>query len=248
MWQNVWPDNIAIDCVKGLLAGGASLALQWIVPRTIRVLNRLRVSLLGKLPQDKEAAIHRRTERRLAAILAADVVGYSRLTEADEEGTHDRLTTLQRELVDPIIREHRGRIVKNTGDGALVEFRSVVDAVRCAIEVQRALAVRNARAPQDHRIDFRLGVSLGDVIVEPNDIYGHSVNVAVRLEGLAVPGGICLTANAWHCVRGKIAAQVIDLGELHLKNITEPAQVYAIPPAAGRVTLQAEHLAPMAGS
>jgi adenylate cyclase len=155
---------------------------------------------------------------------------YSRLTEADEEGTHDRLTTLQRELVDPIIREHRGRIVKNTGDGALVEFRSV-DAVRCAIEVQRAFAVRNASAPQDHRIDFRLGVSLGDVIVGPNDIYGHSVNVAVRLEGLAVPGDICLTANAWHCVRGKIAAQVIDLGELHLKNITEPAQVYAIHPS-----------------
>jgi adenylate cyclase len=231
MWENVWPDNIAIDCAKGLLAGGASLALQWIVPRTIHVLKRFRASLLGKLPQDREAAINRHTERRLAAILAADVVGYSRQTEVDEEGTHHRLTTLQREVVDPIIHEHRGRIVKNTGDGALVEFRSVVDAVRCAIEVQRALVVRNATAPQDHRIDFRLGVSLGDVIVEPNDIHGHSVNVAVRLEGLAVPGGICLTANAWHCVQGKIAVQAIDLGELHLKNIAEPAQVYAIPPA-----------------
>jgi adenylate cyclase len=230
MWENVWPDNIAIDLAKGLLGGGASLALQWIVPRTIHVLKRFRASLLGKLPQDREAAIHRHTERRLAAVLAADAVGYSRLTEVDEEGTHHRLTTVQREVVDPIIHDHRGRTVKSTGDGALVEFGSVVDAVRCAIQVQRALAVRNASVPRDHRIDFRLGVSLGDVIVEPNDIYGHSVNVAARLQGIADPGGICLTAHAWHCVRGKIAAEATDLGELHLKNIAEPAQVYAIPP------------------
>jgi adenylate cyclase len=174
-----------------------------------------------------------RLERRLAAIYATDVVGYSRLTEADEEDTHGRLKACWNDVIDPAIQRHRGRIVKNTGDGALVEFVSVVDAVRCAIEVQRVMAVRNTTVPQDRRIEFRVGVNLGDVIVEPDDIYGDGVNVAARLEGLAAPGGICVSADAWHCVRGKVAAQVVDLGPQRLKNLAEPAHVYAIPPAAG---------------
>ena len=174
-----------------------------------------------------------RLERRLAAIFATDVVGYSRLTEVDEEDTHGRLKTCWTEVIDPTIQRHRGRIVKNTGDGALVEFVSVVDAVRCAIEVQRVMAVRNTTVPQDRRIEFRVGVNLGDVIVEPDDIYGDGVNVAARLEGLAAPGGICVSADAWRCVRGKVAAQVVDLGPQRLKNLAEPAHVYAIPPAVG---------------
>jgi class 3 adenylate cyclase len=122
----------------------------------------------------------------------------------------------------------RNRIVKNTGDGALVEFASVVSAVRCAIEVQRVLVVRNDGLPPDHRLELRVGVNLADVIVEPNDIYGDGVNIAVRLEGLAAPGGICLTADTWRCARGKIAARVVDLGEQRLKNIAEPVHVFAI--------------------
>jgi class 3 adenylate cyclase len=133
-----------------------------------------------------------RVERRLAAILAADVAGYSRLMGADEEGTHERLKTHLRELVDPKINKHRGRIVKNTGDGMLVEFPSVVDAVRCAVEIQRSMADRNADTTEDKRIIFRVGVNLGDVIVGDDDIYGDGVNIAARLEALAEPGGICL--------------------------------------------------------
>src|SRR5215469_10580605 len=129
--------------------------------------------------------------RRLAAILAADVAGYSRLMGADEEGTHERLKAHLRELVDPKITEHRGQIVKNTGDGFLAEFPSVVDAVRCAVEVQRGMAERNADAPPVERIEFRIGINLGDVIVEEHDIFGDGVNIAARLEALAEPGGIC---------------------------------------------------------
>ena len=131
--------------------------------------------------------------RRLAAILAADVAGYSRLMGADEEGTHERLKAHLRELVEPKIAEHRGRIVKNTGDGFLAEFQSVVDAVRCAIEVQRAMAARNADTPPDKRIEFRVGINVGDVIAEEHDIFGDGVNVAARLEALAEPGGICVS-------------------------------------------------------
>src|SRR5499425_2886877 len=131
--------------------------------------------------------------RRLAAILAADVAGYSRLMGADEEGTHERLKAHLRELVDPKIREHRGRTVKNTGDGMLAEFPSVVDAVRCAAEIQRAMIDREAGLPEDGRIRFRVGINLGDVIVEGDDIFGDGVNVAARLEALAEPGGICIS-------------------------------------------------------
>ena len=132
-------------------------------------------------------------KRRLAAILAADVAGYSRLMGADEEGTLERLKASRRELIDPKIREHRGRIVKTTGDGLLVEFPSVVDAVRCAAEVQRAMIDRNRETPEDQHIVFRIGVNLGDIIVDGDDIFGDGVNVAARLEALAEPGGICIS-------------------------------------------------------
>jgi adenylate cyclase len=138
----------------------------------------------------------------------------------------------RREVIAPKVREHRGRIVKNTGDGALVEFSSIVDAVRCAIEVQRAMVARNAELPETHRIQFRMGVNLGDVIVASDDIYGHGVNLAARLESLAAPGGVCISADAWRHVRGAIAAEFVDLGEQRLKNIADPAHVFAISPAA----------------
>jgi adenylate cyclase len=148
----------------------------------------------------------------------------------DEEGTHFRLLAYRREVIAPKVREHRGRIVKHTGDGALVEFGSVVDAVRCALDVQRIIRARNALLPQERRIQFRIGVNLGDVIVAPDDIYGHGVNVASRLEGLAAPGGICISADAWRHVRGAIAAEFVDLGEKQLKNIADPAHVFALSP------------------
>jgi adenylate cyclase len=133
--------------------------------------------------------------RRLAAILAADVAGYSRLMGVDEEGTHERLKAHLQQVIDPKIAEHHGRTVKNTSDGVRVEFQSVVDAVRCAVEVQNATAERNAEVPTDHRIEFRIGINLGDIIIDEGDIYGDGVNVAARLEGLAEPGGICLSGR-----------------------------------------------------
>jgi len=154
-----------------------------------------------------------RVERRLAAILAADVAGYSRLMEADEEGTLAALRALRRDLADPKIAEHRGRIVKTTGDGLLVEFASVVDAVRCAIEIQRAMAAHNAGVPSERRIDIRCGINLGDIIFEDGDIFGDGVNIAARLEGLAEPGGICLSAAAYDQVQGKLGLTVEDMGE-----------------------------------
>jgi adenylate cyclase len=169
-------------------------------------------------------------ERRLAAILLADVVGYSRLMNADEEGTHVGLLSCRREVMEPKIREHRGRVVKNTGDGALVEFASAVDAVRCALEVQEAMMTRNAGVPRSRRIDLRVAVNLGDVIVEPEDIYGHAVNLVARLEGLAAPGGICISADIWRHVRGTVAAEFVDLGERQLKNIADPVHVFAVSP------------------
>ena len=151
--------------------------------------------------------------RRLAAILAADVAGYSRLMGADEEGTHERLKAHLRELVEPKIKEHRGHTVKNTGDGLLAEFASVVDAVRCAAEVQRAMADRNTETPEDKRITFRIGVNLGDVIVEEHDIFGDGVNVAARLEGLAQPGGICISRMVRDQIRDKLPYQFEDMGQ-----------------------------------
>ena len=156
--------------------------------------------------------VRQRVERRLAAVLVADVAGYSRLMELDEEGTHRRLSVLQRELIRAQIDQHHGKIIKNTGDGALVEFASVVDAVRCAVEIQRRMRARNADVPNDRRIEFRIGVNLGDVIVEPNDIYGDGVNVAARLEGLAEPGGLCISHTAYDQVRDKVPYPFVDKG------------------------------------
>src|SRR5262245_1069924 len=143
--------------------------------------------------------------RRLAAILAADVAGYSRLMGADEEGTHERLKAHHRELVGPKIREHSGRMVKTTGDGMLAEFPSVVDAARCAAELQRAMIDRDAGIPEERRIRFRIGINLGDVIVEDGDIFGDGVNVAARLEALAEPGGICISRTVRDQIRDKLA-------------------------------------------
>src|SRR5713226_4555465 len=174
--------------------------------------------------------------RRLAAILAADVSGYSRLMGADEEGTLDRLKVLRRGLADPKIKEHRGRIVKTTGDGLLVEFASVVDAVRCAVEVQHEMAERNAGVPDERRIQFRIGINLGDIIKDGRDIYGDGVNVASRLEGLAEPGGICVSRVVRDQVRDKLDFAFDDMGEQQVKNITRPVRVYRIAIASGDTT------------
>jgi adenylate cyclase len=171
-------------------------------------------------------------ERRLAAILAADVAGYSRLMGADEEGTLERLKAHRRQLVDPKIKEHRGRIVKTTGDGMLVGFPSVVDAVRCAAELQRAMIDRNAEIPEDKRITFRIGVNLGDIIVDGDDIYGDGVNIAARLEALAEPGGICISRVVRDQIRDKLPYSFEDMGEQSVKNIARPVRTYAMTPTA----------------
>jgi adenylate cyclase len=168
--------------------------------------------------------------RRLAAILAADVAGYSRLMEGDEEGTHQRLRVHRRELVEPKIKEHRGRIVKNTGDGLLAEFASVVDAVRCAAEWQRAMIDREVGKSEDRRIRFRIGINLGDVIVDSDDIFGDGVNVAARLEALAEPGGICISRGVREQIRDKLTYPFEDLGEQSVKNIARPVRAYMLPP------------------
>ena len=166
--------------------------------------------------------------RRLAAILAADVAGYSRLMGADEEGTHEHLKVHLRELIEPKMTEHRGRIVKNTGDGFLAEFTSVVDALRCAVEVQRGMAERNAATPPERRIEFRIGINLGDVIAEGEDIFGDGVNIAARLEALAEPGGICVSRVVRDQVRDRLDYTLEDLGEQQVKNIARPIRVYRV--------------------
>jgi TolB-like protein/class 3 adenylate cyclase len=173
-----------------------------------------------------------RVERRLAAILAADVAGYSRLIGADEEGTLSRLKALRAEVIDPKIAEHLGRIVKTTGDGLLVEFASVVDALRCAAEVQTAMAENNAPLPLDRRIEFRIGINVGDIVVEDGDIFGDGVNVAARLEGLAKPGGICASSRVQEDAAGRLDLVFEDIGEQALKNIVRPVRAYAINSAA----------------
>jgi TolB-like protein len=169
-----------------------------------------------------------RVERRLTAILAADVAGYSRLTGMDEEGTHAQLQDHLRSLVDPKIAEHRGRVVKNTGDGLLAEFSSVVGAVRCAVEVQRGMAERNADVPREKRVEFRIGINVGDIMIDRGDIFGEGVNVAARLEGVAEPGGICISDDAHRQVRGKLDIAFQDAGEQQLKNIERPVRVYRL--------------------
>jgi adenylate cyclase len=169
-----------------------------------------------------------RVERKLVSVVVADVVGYSRLMELDEEGTHARLNAFQRDLLKPKVSEHHGRIIKNTGDGALLEFASVVDAVRCAVEIQRGMIDRNADFPEDRRIVFRFGINLGDVIVEPDDIHGDGVNVAARLEGLAEPGGVCISGTAHDQVRDRLPYVFTEKGEQTVKNISRPVRVYSL--------------------
>jgi adenylate cyclase len=171
-----------------------------------------------------------RVERRLTAIVAADVAGYSRLMGADDEGTLAQLKAHRRALVDPKIKEHRGRIVKTTGDGLLVEFASVVDALRCAVEVQQGMVARNAEVPQDKRIEFRIGINVGDIIIEAGDIYGDGVNVAARLEGVAEPGGICVSGRVLEDTQGKLDLTFEDAGAQQLKNIARPVRVFRVRP------------------
>jgi adenylate cyclase len=167
--------------------------------------------------------------RKLAAILVSDVVGFSRLTGADEDRILARLRTLRSDLIDPTIAVHHGRVVKRTGDGAIVEFRSVVDAVNCAIEVQRAMVERNAEVTPDKRIEFRVGIHLGDVVEESDgDLMGDGVNIASRLEGVANPGTICLSEDAYRQVSGRLDMEVTDLGPTQLKNIERPIRVYSL--------------------
>jgi adenylate cyclase len=164
--------------------------------------------------------------RKLAAILVSDVVGYSRLAGADEERTLARLRALRSDLIDPTIALHHGRVIKRTGDGILVEFRSVVDALRCAVEVQEEMVERNAGLQPDRRIEFRVGVHLGDVIEEADgDLMGDGVNIAARLEGICEPGGICLSEDAYRQARDKVKNEFVDLGEQSLKNIARPVRV-----------------------
>jgi adenylate cyclase len=177
-----------------------------------------------------------RVERRLAAILAADVAGYSRLIEADEEGTLGRLKALRAKIIDPKIAEHKGRIVKTTGDGLLVEFASVVDALRCAAEMQAGLVESNAEIASDRRIEFRIGIHQGDIVVEDGDIFGDGVNIAARLEGLADPGSICVSARVQEDAAGKLDLAFEDIGEQALKNITRPVRAYRVVTAAGRAS------------
>ena len=167
-------------------------------------------------------------ERRLAAILAADVAGYSRLMGIDEEGTHKDLKAHCHELVEPKIQKHRGRMIKNTGDGFLAEFMCVLDAVRCATEIQQGMILRNAKTPDERRIEFRIGVHQGDIIIDSGDIFGDGVNVAARLEGIADPGGICVSARVQEDVPGKLDLALDDIGEQRLKNIERPVRVYRI--------------------
>ncbi len=179
-----------------------------------------------------------RVQRRLAAILAADVVGYSRLMEADETGTLAQLKSIRKELIDPKIEEHGGRVVKTTGDGLLIEFPSAVDAVRNAVEIQRAMIKRNEDIPGDRRMDFRVGINLGDIIIDGDDIHGDGVNIAARLEGLCGPGEVFISGTVHDHVEGKLAATFDDLGEQTIKNITKPVRAYRVRDEIGEETAQ----------
>jgi adenylate cyclase len=190
--------------------------------------------------------------RKLAAILVADIVGYSRLAGADEDRILARLRTLRSDLIDPIISVHHGRIVKRTGDGSIIEFRSVVDAVNCAIEVQRAMVERNAEVAPDKRIEFRVGIHLGDVVEENDgDLMGDGVNIAARLEGICEPGGVCLSEDAYRQVKGRLDLKVTELGATQLKNIAEPIRVYSLRvgvPAQAKPATEAKPSPPKRGS
>src|SRR5277367_4628038 len=187
--------------------------------------------------------------RKIAAILVSDVVGYSRLAGADEDRTLARLRALRSDLIDPTISVHHGRIVKRTGDGSVIEFRSVVDAVRCALEVQHAMVERNAGVAPDKRIEFRIGIHLGDVVEESDgDLMGDGVNIAARLEGVCEPGAICLSEDAYRQVKGRLDLAVSDLGQTQLKNIADPIRVYSLRvgvPAQAKPAKPAEPVTPV---
>jgi TolB-like protein/class 3 adenylate cyclase/tetratricopeptide (TPR) repeat protein len=169
-----------------------------------------------------------RVERRLVAILAADIAGYSRLMGRDEEGTLAALKACHREVIDPKVAEHRGRIVNTPGDSVLIEFASAVDAAHCAVEIQKEIAERNSGIPEDRKVEFRIGINVGDVIIDEGDIYGDGVNIAARVEALASPGAICLSDNAYQQIKGKLTLDVSDMGEQRLKNIAQPVRVYGV--------------------
>jgi adenylate cyclase len=180
-----------------------------------------------------------RIERRLTAIFAGDIAGYSRLMGADEEGTLARINELRRGFLDSKIAEHRGRVVKRTGDGILIEFASAVDATRCALEIQCGMSERNGPLPPDKRMELRIGIHVGDVLIEDGDIFGDGVNIAARLEGIAQPGGICISDDAYRQVRDKLDVAFEDGGEQALKNIARPVKVYWV-----RVDKKPESAAP----
>jgi class 3 adenylate cyclase len=209
-----------VDRVVGLETGADDYITKPFEPREL--LARVRSVLRRGAPEANPAQ-----RRRIAAILAADVAGYSRLVGDDEEGTLARLRALRRELIEPEIDAHRGRVVRVMGDGYLVEFASAVDALRCAVAMQRGMAVEVAPPPQQ-RIQFRIGINVGDVLADGDDIHGDSVNIAARLEAIAEPAGICLSAAAYEQVRGKLDIAVADIGEPELKNIARPVRVYRV--------------------
>jgi adenylate cyclase len=189
--------------------------------------------------RERMALERERVERRLTAILVADVVGYSRLIGADDEATFARLNAHHNALVNPKIEEHRGRIVRTTGDGLLVLFASVMDALRCAVEVQRGMVERNGEVQPDARIEFRMGINVGDIIIDGGSIHGDGVNVAARLEALAEPGGICVSGRVQEDVHGRLDIAFQDIGEQQLKNIARPVRVYRV-----RLNATAAELAP----
>ena len=206
-----------VQCGGCCFVNNVSVSIDNPFPSTIRY-----ASLHARMTEMAE----QRTERRLAAILAGDVAGYSKLMGADEEDTLTRFNAHRREFLEPKIAEHRGRIVKRTGDGVLIEFASAVDATRCAVEIQRGMTGRNAEVPPERRIEFRIGIHVGDIIVEEDDIFGDGVNIAARLESIAEPGGVSISEDAWRQVQGKVDAIFVDTGEQNLKNIARRVRVY----------------------
>src|SRR6266581_1488132 len=226
-------------------------------PMRVYALSAAALASLAPVPSMPKGDKRMIATRRLAGILAADIAGYSRLIGADESGTLQAFKTLRAELFDPTIVEHHGRLVKTTGDGFLVEFSSVVDALRCAIDVQAHMAERNSTVPTDRRIEFRIGINVGDIVVEDGDIFGDGVNIAARLEALAEPGGICISGRVQEDAAGKLDLAFEDIGEQQLKNIARPVRVYRIrptnphpnpPPPAGEGEPPASAAAPLSPS
>ena len=228
----VWPDVVVTDKSIAQCVRDIRKTLGDETQRLLKTVPKRGFLLAAEVKSVNSVAVAPRAARRLAAILAADVVGYSRLMGEDEQGTLERLKAHRKELVEPLLAEHRGRIVNLAGDGALCEFASVVEAVACAVAIQEGMAGRELDLPAPLRIRFRIGVNVGDVIVEGEDIYGDGVNVAARLEGRAEPGGICVSGKVHEEVRGKLDLGFEDLGELALKNIARPVRAWRVADAA----------------